>query len=66
MLSRLGPCAEPYVATAYDLRAGEYIEKLGSVEQMASQDRATIESWRSGIAGRVLDAGSGPGHGSGR
>ncbi len=50
------------VATAYDSRADEYIEKLGSVEQMASQDRATIESWRDGVAGRVLDAGSGPGH----
>ena len=50
------------VATAYDSRADEYIEKLGSVERMASQDRATIASWRDGIAGRVLDAGSGPGH----
>jgi SAM-dependent methyltransferase len=50
------------VATAYDSRADEYIEKLGSVEQMASHDRATIASWRDGISGRILDAGSGPGH----
>jgi SAM-dependent methyltransferase len=50
------------VATAYDSRADEYIERLGSLEQMASQDRATIASWRDGIAGRILDAGSGPGH----
>jgi SAM-dependent methyltransferase len=50
------------LAIAYDSRADEYIEKLGSVEQMAAQDRATIESWRDGIADRILDAGSGPGH----
>ena len=50
------------VAVAYDSRADEYIEKLGSVEQMASQDRATIASWGEGTAGPVLDAGSGPGH----
>jgi SAM-dependent methyltransferase len=50
------------VGAAYDSRAAEYIEKLGSVEQMASQDRATIASWGDGLAGHVLDAGSGPGH----
>lgn len=50
------------VATAYDARAEEYVELLGSVEQMAARDRATIESWRDRTAGRVLDAGSGPGH----
>lgn len=50
------------VASAYDSRADEYIEKLGSVEQMAPRDRATIELWRRGTAGRILDAGCGPGH----
>lgn len=50
------------VAAAYDLRADEYIAKLGSVKQMAPQDRATIDSWCGGTAGRILDAGSGPGH----
>jgi SAM-dependent methyltransferase len=50
------------VATAYDARADEYIERFGSVDQMAAQDRATIESWRDGTTGPVLDAGSGPGH----
>ena len=50
------------VAAAYDARAAEYVDRLGSVEQMASQDRATISSWRDEFAGRALDAGSGPGH----
>jgi SAM-dependent methyltransferase len=50
------------VATAYDARAEEYVEKLGSVDQMASTDRATIQRWRDSIAGRILDAGCGPGH----
>ncbi len=50
------------VAAAYDSRADEYVERLGSVEQMAAQDRATITSWRDGTAGRILDAGCGPGH----
>lgn len=50
------------IATAYDSRAEEYVAKLGSVEQMAWQDRETIASWRDEIAGPILDAGSGPGH----
>jgi SAM-dependent methyltransferase len=50
------------VAIAYDARADEYVEKLGSVDQMASRDRETICSWRDGVTGRILDAGSGPGH----
>ncbi|MGJ9412300.1 methyltransferase domain-containing protein [Aeromicrobium sp. CF4.19] len=29
---------------------------------MAPQDLATIESWRDATAGRILDAGCGPGH----
>ena len=51
-----------HVATAYDSRADAYIERLGAVEQMAVQDRKTIASWRDGFSGRILDAGSGPGH----
>lgn len=50
------------IASAYDSRADEYVEKLGSVAQMADQDRRTIESWARGIEGCVLDVGCGPGH----
>lgn len=50
------------VAAAYDARADEYVAKLGLAEQMAPQDRATIESWRDAITSRILDAGCGPGH----
>ncbi|GGO85233.1 methyltransferase [Nocardioides phosphati] len=50
------------VAEAYDSRADEYVEKLGSLHQMADRDRATIEQWRDSTAGRLLDAGCGPGH----
>ncbi|NYG59314.1 SAM-dependent methyltransferase [Nocardioides daedukensis] len=50
------------VAAAYDSRAEEYVEKLGSVHQMADRDRATIVQWRDSTGGRLLDAGCGPGH----
>lgn len=50
------------VAAAYDSRAEEYVEKLGSVHQMADRDRLTIEEWRDSTAGGLLDAGCGPGH----
>ncbi|MEJ7634117.1 class I SAM-dependent methyltransferase [Aeromicrobium sp.] len=50
------------VAAAYDARADEYVAKLGSVEQMAPQDREAIESWRDATPGRFLDVGCGPGH----
>ena len=50
------------IAAAYDARAEEYINLLGSVEQMAQVDRATILGWRDSVAGRILDAGCGPGH----
>ena len=50
------------VAAAYDTRADEYVERLGSVDQMAPQDRETIGSWRDRVTGRLLDAGCGPGH----
>lgn len=52
----------PDISTAYDARAQEYIEKLGSVEQMAPADRRAIQTWRDSLQGRVLDAGCGPGH----
>jgi ubiquinone/menaquinone biosynthesis C-methylase UbiE len=50
------------VAAAYDSRAEEYVERLGSVHQMADRDRLTIEQWRDSTEGWLLDAGCGPGH----
>ncbi|GGO88758.1 methyltransferase [Nocardioides phosphati] len=50
------------IASAYDARADEYVEKMGALHQMAAQDRATIRDWRDATAGRLLDAGCGPGH----
>ena len=50
------------VAAAYDARAEEYVDLLGSVEQMATLDRATICSWALSTPGPLLDAGCGPGH----
>jgi SAM-dependent methyltransferase len=61
-VSRVGAMSRADVAAAYDSRADEYIEKLGSIEQMAPPDRATIGSWAAGLDGPVLDAGCGPGH----
>lgn len=50
------------IAAAYDARAEEYVDLLGSIDQMAARDRATIEQWRDGVDGPILDAGCGPGH----
>ena len=50
------------IAAAYDSRADEYVERLGSVHQMADRDRLMIEQWRDSTAGLLLDAGCGPGH----
>ncbi|WP_298040999.1 class I SAM-dependent methyltransferase [uncultured Microbacterium sp.] len=50
------------VASAYDTRAAEYIEVLGDIAQMDAADRALIGEWRDATEGRLLDAGSGPGH----
>lgn len=46
----------------YNRRAIEYIEALGSVEQMATPDRELISEWRDSCSGPLLDAGCGPGH----
>lgn len=46
----------------YSARAAEYAELLGDIEQMDEIDRQRIGIWADGIAGRVLDAGCGPGH----
>jgi ubiquinone/menaquinone biosynthesis C-methylase UbiE len=49
------------VAAAYDTWAQEYTDRLGSVDQLAAQDRSTIERWSGHRTGRILDAGCGPG-----
>ncbi|GGR53030.1 class I SAM-dependent methyltransferase [Nocardioides luteus] len=50
------------IGAAYDGRAAEYIDLLGSVEDLAQRDRDTIATWRDGTDGSLLDAGCGPGH----
>lgn len=50
------------VAEAYDARADEYIALAGEIAQMAEADTALIAQWRDATAGRLLDAGCGPGH----
>ena len=50
------------IGTAYDNRSAEYIDLFSTVDQLATQDRETVDSWRAGLEGRFLDAGCGPGH----
>ncbi|MBC7278933.1 class I SAM-dependent methyltransferase [Nocardioides sp.] len=50
------------IAAAYDSRAAEYIDLIGTIDQLAEQDRDTITTWRDTTTGRLLDAGCGPGH----
>jgi ubiquinone/menaquinone biosynthesis C-methylase UbiE len=50
------------IAAAYDSRAAEYIELIGTIDKLAEQDRDTITTWRDTTTGRLLDAGCGPGH----
>lgn len=53
------------IGAAYDSRAAEYIDLFGTIEQLTAQDRDTIDTWRTGVRGRFLDAGCGPGLWSG-
>lgn len=48
------------VGAAYDARSQEYVDLLGSVDQLADADRTLISRWRDSTAGRLLDAGCGP------
>lgn len=50
------------VRNAYESRAAEYIEALGSVEALSPVDQVAIENWASDIDGHIVDAGCGPGH----
>lgn len=50
------------VGAAYDSRAAEYIDLIGTIDQLATRDREHIDKWRVNVDGRILDAGCGPGH----
>ncbi|MGG7464120.1 methyltransferase domain-containing protein [Plantibacter sp. YIM 135347] len=50
------------VRAAYVERAAEYIDVLGSVEQLSELDRQRIGDWSASVDGLVIDAGCGPGH----
>ncbi|MDN4641085.1 class I SAM-dependent methyltransferase [Agreia sp. PsM10] len=50
------------VAEAYEARAAEYVELLGSVDAMHPSDRELIGTWGDQVVGPAIDAGCGPGH----
>ncbi|MFF2494758.1 class I SAM-dependent DNA methyltransferase [Agromyces sp. NPDC058064] len=50
------------VRERYGARAGEYTALLGSVDDLAEQDRELIARWAESIGGSAIDAGCGPGH----
>lgn len=51
------------IGNAYSLRAVEYAQFLGTVDQMHQADTLLIARWASHLPGdSVLDAGCGPGH----
>lgn len=50
------------VDEAYTRRAGEYVDRFGSMTAVHPSDRQLVETWSDGVSGRVLDAGCGPGH----
>lgn len=54
--------ADCSVAHVYGMRAEEYRALFGDIAHVAEPDRRLIERWASGIAGRVIDVGCGPGH----
>lgn len=49
-------------SAAYAARAEEYTDLFGSMDAVHGDDRALVERWAAGLAGRVVDAGCGPGH----
>lgn len=53
------------VRSAYGARAGEYIERFGTIDAAAEEDRALVLAWATQLEGRVLDLGCGPGHWTG-
>ncbi len=50
------------VRLAYSARVDEYVSLLGSIEAMGKPDRQLISRWAGRLAGRIIDAGCGPGH----
>jgi SAM-dependent methyltransferase len=56
-----GAAGERSVAEAYDRRAAEYIAVAGTVDRLDPRDASTVERWREGTSGPLLDAGCGPG-----
>lgn len=50
------------IRDAYGARSDEYVSALGSVSDMAHEDATLTEAWGRSVVGRVIDAGSGPGH----
>ncbi|WP_144783158.1 bifunctional 2-polyprenyl-6-hydroxyphenol methylase/3-demethylubiquinol 3-O-methyltransferase UbiG [Microbacterium sp. BH-3-3-3] len=52
-------------STAYDARADEYIDALGTMDAVHPVDRSVVEAWATTVTGPVLDAGCGPGHWTG-
>ena len=49
------------VGAAYDARAAEYVALIGDIAQTDAADCDLIGAWRDATAGRLLDAGCGPG-----
>lgn len=50
------------VQSAYAARAGEYADRLGSMDAVHPADRHLVLQWAQACDGPVLDAGCGPGH----
>ncbi|SEE76318.1 Methyltransferase domain-containing protein [Ruania alba] len=46
---------------AYGARAGEYVEKVGSIEAVHPEDLDLVLGWARGLRGPVIDVGCGPG-----
>ncbi|MBO1901747.1 class I SAM-dependent methyltransferase [Leucobacter weissii] len=49
------------VRAAYASLAGEYVEAVGRIGHASEADRECVGAWATGLRGRVLDVGSGPG-----
>ncbi|UKA50173.1 class I SAM-dependent methyltransferase [Arthrobacter sp. FW305-123] len=49
------------VSAAYSARAAEYTSLFGSISSAHPADQQLVLEWASGLSGKVLDAGCGPG-----